>query len=130
MQELDILNKFKEIECIPFQSEEEGKLERHKKWLSTIVREYPSPQKSFNIGVYIRYFNQTKYENYLEYHKRQFADTINARLGEIPIKQVLCVGKGRGGGALGVAEAMVLAYNGKKKSSINKLLIQKMYAKN
>lgn len=76
MQELDILNKFKEIKCTPFQSEEEDKLQRHKKWLSTIVREYPSTQKSFNIGVYIRYFNQTKYENYLEYHKRQFADTI------------------------------------------------------
>lgn len=40
MQELDILNKFKEIKCTPFQSEEEGKLEHHKKWLSTIVREY------------------------------------------------------------------------------------------
>ena len=53
-----------------------------------------------------------------------------ARLGEIPIKQVLRVGKERGGGALGVAEAMVLAYNGKKKSDINKLPIQKMYAKN
>lgn len=39
MQELDILNKFKEIKSTPFQSEEEGKLERHKKWLSSIVRE-------------------------------------------------------------------------------------------
>lgn len=76
MQELDILNKFKEIDCFPFQNEENSRLERHKKWLNTIVREYPSPQKSFNIGVYIRYFNQTKYENYLEYHKRQFVDTI------------------------------------------------------
>ena len=76
MQELDILNKFKEIDCSPFQNEENSKLERHKKWLNTIAREYPSPQKSFNIGVYIRYFNQTKYENYLEYHKRQFEDTI------------------------------------------------------
>ena len=63
MQELDILNKFKEIDCSPFQNEENSKLERHKKWLNTIAREYPSPQKSFNIGVYIRYFNQTKYEN-------------------------------------------------------------------
>lgn len=57
-------------------------------------------------------------------------EIFKARLGEIPIKQVLRVGKERGGGALGVAEAMVLAYNGKKKSNINKLPIQKMYAKN
>lgn len=56
-------------------------------------------------------------------------EIFKARLGEIPIKQVLRVGKERGGGALGVAEAMVLAYNGKKKSDINKLPIQKMYAK-
>lgn len=57
-------------------------------------------------------------------------EIFKARLGEIPIKQVLRVGKERGGGAFGVAEAMVLAYNGKKKSDINKLPIQKMYAKN
>lgn len=57
-------------------------------------------------------------------------EIFKARLEEIPIKQVLRVGKERGGGALGVAEAMVLAYNGKKKSDINKLPIQKMYAKN
>lgn len=57
-------------------------------------------------------------------------EIFKARLGDIPIKQVLRVGKERGGGALGVAEAMVLAYNGKKKSDINKLPIQKMYAKN
>ena len=57
-------------------------------------------------------------------------EIFKARLGEIPIKQILRVGKERGGGALGVAEAMVLAYNGKKKSDISKLPIQKMYAKN
>lgn len=59
-----------------------------------------------------------------------YEEIFKARLGEIPIKQVLRVGKERGGGALGVAEAMVLAYNGKKKSDISKLPIQKMYAKN
>ena len=57
-------------------------------------------------------------------------EIFKARLGEIPIKQVLRVGKERGGGAMGVAEAMILVYNGKKKSDINKLPIQKMYAKN
>ena len=28
-------------------------------------------------GVYIRYFNQTKYENYLDYHKKQFEEIIS-----------------------------------------------------
>ena len=34
------------------------------------------PYTPYRIGVYIRYFNQTKYENYLDYHKQEFADTI------------------------------------------------------
>ena len=56
-------------------------------------------------------------------------EVFKARLSEIPIKQVLRVGKERGGGALGVAEAMILAYNGKKKTDIGRLPIQKLYAK-
>ena len=34
------------------------------------------PTTPYRIGVYIRYFNQTKYKNYLEYHKKEFAKTI------------------------------------------------------
>lgn len=48
----------------------------HKIWLQTIRRERPSTEKRFKIGVYIRYFNQTKYSDYLSYHKKQFQDTI------------------------------------------------------
>lgn len=48
----------------------------HKIWLQTIRRERPSTEKHFKIGVYIRYFNQTKYSDYLSYHKKQFQDTI------------------------------------------------------
>lgn len=51
-------------------------LRKHKAWLELIDHEYPSPRKSWKIGVYIRYFNQTKYENYLDYHKKEFEDTI------------------------------------------------------
>ena len=51
-------------------------LRKHKAWLELIQHEYPMPYKHYRIGVYIRYFNQTKYENYLDYHKQQFADTI------------------------------------------------------
>ena len=49
---------------------------RHKRWLSTLQKEYPLPTTPYRIGVYIRYFNQTKYENYLDYHKKEFRDTI------------------------------------------------------
>lgn len=48
----------------------------HKIWLQAIRRERPSAEKRYKIGIYIRYFNQTKYSDYLSYHKKQFEDTI------------------------------------------------------
>ena len=51
-------------------------IRQHKAWLESIPHECPSPFTHYRIGVYIRFFNQTKYENYLDYHKQQFADTI------------------------------------------------------
>ena len=57
-------------------AEQKDLIRRHQLWLSTIQKEYPLPSHPYRIGVYIRYFNQTKYKNYLEYHKKQFEDTI------------------------------------------------------
>ena len=51
-------------------------LARHRQWLNSLQKEYPWPGTPYRIGVYIRYFNQTKYEDYLEYHKQDFRDTI------------------------------------------------------
>lgn len=48
----------------------------HRSWLKTIRRERPSPNTPFKVGVYIRFFNQTKYDNYLEYQKQNFLSTI------------------------------------------------------
>ena len=45
---------------------------RHKLWLDSITHEYPSPYEHYRIGIYIRYFNQTKYPNYLDYHKQEY----------------------------------------------------------
>lgn len=42
----------------------------------SIPHEYPMPYTPYKIGVYIRYFNQTKYENYLEKHIQQYIDDI------------------------------------------------------
>ena len=48
----------------------------HLMWLHSIRRERPLVTKSYKVGIYIRYFNQTRYENYLEFHKKGFIDTI------------------------------------------------------
>lgn len=52
------------------------KLAEHRAWLNTLNRERPDPEKTFRTGVYIRFFNQTRYDDYLEKHKSQFAETL------------------------------------------------------
>ena len=49
----------------------------HKTWLATIRHEKPSTAKHLRVAVYIRFFNQTKYDNYLDHHKKQFLDTLS-----------------------------------------------------
>lgn len=51
-------------------------LARHRLWLDSIPHEYPVPYTPYKIGVYIRYFNQTRHENYLEKHIQQYMDDI------------------------------------------------------
>ena len=59
------------------QSEKSRQIARHKAWLLSIRHERPSTDYPYRIGVYIRFFNQTKHENYLSYHKKQYIDSIN-----------------------------------------------------
>ena len=84
MKDIDVFNRMNAIQSNVFlqgMSEEDAMRHRtiaaHKTWLGTIRRERPNPETKYSIGVYIRYFNQTKYENYLDFHKQQFRDTIN-----------------------------------------------------
>lgn len=49
----------------------------HRAWLKAIRHERPLPKKQYKVAVYIRYFNQTKYEDYLSFHKKQFLETIS-----------------------------------------------------
>lgn len=49
----------------------------HRAKLKSIRHERPSTEEHFKIGVYIRYYNQTKHENYLSYHIKQFTDAIS-----------------------------------------------------
>lgn len=84
MKEIDVFRSLRESadsELSPFVDEKEAArlklIADHKAWLKKIKKEYPSPYQLFKVGVYIRYFNQTKYDNYLDYHKMQFIDLIN-----------------------------------------------------
>ena len=80
MEEIDVMSKLSTVFGSLMQPDKDvayiEKINRHKQWLATIRRERPSPQKQYKIGVYIRYFNQTKYADYLKYHIQQFQDTI------------------------------------------------------
>lgn len=60
----------------PAEEAKHRQIAKHKLWLASIPHECPSPYIHYRIGVYIRYFNQTKYPNYLDYHKQEFVDTI------------------------------------------------------
>ena len=70
-----------ELEVVPsfnfaLEAEQQTRLAEHKAWLKSVKHERPLPQHPFKVAVYIRYFNQTKHDDYLEYHKQQFQNTI------------------------------------------------------
>ena len=82
-EEHEVFNKLAEAEITPDFSgpfiennEVDQQLVEHKAWLKTIRHEQPSPKRHFRVGIYIRYYNQTKHINYLEYHIRQYQDTM------------------------------------------------------
>ena len=83
MSEVDIYQKLTEIEEAPRfsmifgeSSDRSDKISEHRLWLQSIRKEHPLPATPYRVGVYIRYFNQTKYENYLDYHIKNFEDTL------------------------------------------------------
>ena len=81
--DIDVFTKLEMIEDAPqfaflFEDESEygQKIAQHKIWLQSIRHERPAVSKPFKVGIYIRYFNQTKYQDYITYHKKQFEDSI------------------------------------------------------
>lgn len=83
MKEMDVFEKMNAIAETPQfsmifteDSEQARKIAEHREWLKHIRHERPNTEIPYKVGVYIRYFNQTRYENYLDYHKKQFADTL------------------------------------------------------
>ena len=49
-------------------TEHAQKIAEHKAWLQNIRHERPNTAHHYRVAVYIRYYNQTKYDNYLEKH--------------------------------------------------------------
>ena len=63
-------------------------------------------------------------------YKDQLNDeTFKEKVGAVSIKQITRTAKDRRPGAMGFAEAMILEYNGKKKSNAGKLFMNKLYAR-
>ena len=49
----------------------------HRLQFASIRKQYPHPAHPYKIGVYIRYYNQTRYEDYLQKHIAHFKEAID-----------------------------------------------------
>ena len=72
----NIENSMSLMESCDREAEFAEKLNEHREWLRHIRHERPSTLTHFRVAVYIRYFNQTKYENYLDFQIKQFESTL------------------------------------------------------
>ena len=75
------LSSFKPFTLPTTANTKEEKIAKHKAWLQGVSREYPNENHHYKVAIYIRYFNQTKHENYLYYHKKDFME----RLAQCPM---------------------------------------------
>ena len=46
------------------EAEQQTQVAEHRAWLKSIKHERPLPKHHYKVAVYIRYFNQTKHEDY------------------------------------------------------------------
>ena len=69
------LSSFKPFSVTPNNPKEE-KIAKHRAWLQGLSREYPNENHPYKVAIYIRYFNQTKHDNYLYYHKKDFMERL------------------------------------------------------
>lgn len=77
-KQLEISTKFaslKPFTILPLTTKEE-KIAKHKAWLQNLSKEYPNENHPFKVGIYIRYYNQTKHDDYIYYHKKDFMDRM------------------------------------------------------
>lgn len=74
-QELEVV-EYPSLDICLNESLESPLVAKHREWLKTIRHEKPNPKIPFKVAVYIRYFNQTRYEDYLERNKEVFRSTL------------------------------------------------------
>lgn len=58
------------------QSMQKSERSSNRALLNGLRGERPNPKQHYKVGIYIRYFNQTKYADYLDYHVKQYQDTM------------------------------------------------------
>lgn len=58
-------------------TEKAERISEHRLQLASIRKQYPHPAHPYKIGVYIRYYNQTRYEDYLQKHIAHFKEAID-----------------------------------------------------
>lgn len=58
-------------------AEKAERIAEHRLQLASIRKQYPHPAHPYKIGVYIRYYNQTRYEDYLQKHIAHFKEAID-----------------------------------------------------
>ena len=63
------------------------------------------------------------------YSEHMSDEAFKEKIGAISVKQLIRIAKERRPGSMGVAEAIILEYNGKKKTSARRLNMSKLYAK-
>lgn len=93
MSDLAVQNRESEQEVMPSfdfllerETERNTLLAEHRAWLKEIKRERPLPKTHYRVAVYIRYFNQTRYEDYLSAHKSNFLiHWLSAQTGSLSV---------------------------------------------
>lgn len=82
MSDVDIHQAFSSIENAPkfsmifADSDRAEIISQHRSWLQSIRRERPMASTPYKVGIYIRFYNQTKYDNYLDFHMKGFEDAM------------------------------------------------------
>lgn len=54
------------------------RISEYRERMKTVPPEYPDPMRPFKVGVYIRYFNQTSYDNYLDLQKEEMTERVGS----------------------------------------------------
>ena len=101
MSDLAVQNRESEQEVMPSfdfllerETERNTLLAEHRAWLKEIKRERPLPKTHYRVAVYIRYFNQTRYEDWLSAQTGSLSVSMWTRAALRPIWRAPRSGQG------------------------------------